>query len=290
MNLFNPIAPSRILSLAAFIVLAPLAGSSAETAPQPSTNASASAAPAAKPEGTTGTPQVKAASEPSDKPAAAEAKADPKAEVKLEARPETKAPDTALTKPAVAAQSVPAVPARATNAVTLLTLESFQMISDKNIFNQSRVPRVAGRPPPPTNEVRRVPKVDAFALVGTMSYEKGDFAFFDSSNSDYRKTLKAGDKIAGHQVKSILPSHVALEWEGNALDLKVGQQLRREDDGPWQVSNRTEAYAGSGSSGSGSSSGSSSDSGASSATSSSTSASRAETLKRLLEQRAKQKQ
>jgi hypothetical protein len=188
-----------------------------------------------------------------------------------------------------AASSAPA-PAKTTNSVAPLSLESFQLIADKNIFNQSRVPRVAGRPPPSTNEVKRVPKVDAFALVGTMSYEKGDFAFFDGSNSDYRKTLKAGDKIAGHAIKSIHPSHVTLEWEGNALDVKVGQQLRREDEGAWQVSNRTEAFASSGVGGSGGTSSMSSDSGASSATSSSTSASRSEILKRLLEQRAKQKQ
>jgi uncharacterized membrane protein YgcG len=170
-------------------------------------------------------------------------------------------------------------PAKATNAVAPLSLESFQGIADKNIFNQSRVPRVAGRPASTTNEVKRVPKVDAIALVGTMSYEKGDFAFFDSPNAEYRKTLKA-----------VQPSHVTLEWEGTALDVKVGQQLRREDDGPWQVSSRTESFASSGSSGSGGSGGSSADGGASSASSSSTSGSRSETLKRLLEQRAKQRQ
>ena len=217
--------------------------------------------------------------------AAGVAEAEPKAPAA--ATPGAPSPVAAPTNaaPAAVAAAQPAK-APATNAVARLSLESFAMIADKNIFNQSRSPRVSSNRPPVTNEVKRVPKIEVFALVGTMSYAKGDFAFFDSSNGSYRKTAKAGDEIAGYKIQAVNPNQVTLDREGNALDVKVGQQLRREDDGPWEVSTRTEAFA-SGSSTSGSTSGTS---GASSATSSSTSGSRSEILQRLLEQRAKAKQ
>jgi len=111
---------------------------------------------------------------------------------------------------------------------------AFRPIADKNIFNPNR----NGRPQQTEQPVRRSPKVESFALVGTMSYEKGDFAFFESENSAYRKTAKPGDVIAGHKLTAIATDQVKLLKDEKEVELKVGYQLRREDEGAWLASLR----------------------------------------------------
>ena len=162
----------------------------------------------------------------------------------------------------------------------------FKVVNDRNIFNPARQPN---RPDRPSNrEVKKAPKVDAFSLVGTLRYEKGDLAFFDGSNSDYRKAHKAGDAIAGFKVLSISDAAVRIEAKGKITELKIGSQMRREDEGEWEFASGP--YAGgitsSGGSGSGDSSSSSVSSSASTASSGSGSGGSAdEILKRLLQKR-----
>ena len=95
--------------------------------------------------------------------------------------------------------------------------------------------RRAVRPPPKS--------VDSLTLVGTMSYEKGTFAFFDGTSSDYKKALKLTDSIAGYKVTNITPNGVKLASGTNELDLSVGAQLRREEDGPWLLAGQSASYA-----------------------------------------------
>jgi len=110
---------------------------------------------------------------------------------------------------------------------------AFKPISDKNIFNPNRNGRAQSDQP-----ARKSPKVESFALVGTMSYEKGEFAFFESENSSYRKTAKPGDDIAGHKLTTIGSDEVKLLKDEKEVELKVGYQLRREDEGAWLASLR----------------------------------------------------
>lgn len=144
----------------------------------------------------------------------------------------------------------PTVPATVTNSditantrsmLTQQTYEAFRLIADRNIFNQSRSPRSTRSTT--TGETRRAPRVESFALVGTMSYAKGDFAFFDGTSPQYRKVLKVGDTIGAYNVKEVALSQVKLSGEKQELELKVGQQLRREDEGEWQVSARSDSVA-----------------------------------------------
>jgi hypothetical protein len=162
----------------------------------------------------------------------------------------------------------------------------FKVVNDRNIFNPARQPNRPDRPA--SREVKKVPKVDAFSLVGTLRYEKGDMAFFDGSNSDYRKAYKAGDSIAGFKVLSVSDAAVRIEAKGKVNELKIGSQMRREDEGEWEFASGP--YAGgitsSGGSGSGDSASSSGSSGASTASSGSGSGGSAdEILKRLLQKR-----
>lgn len=120
-----------------------------------------------------------------------------------------------------------------------LDYSAFQIIAERNIFNPNR-----GRRAPAVEEDSRPPsRVDAFTLVGTMIYRKGPFAFFDGTRPDYRKVLQPGGTIADYKVADIGVGQVTLENGPNHLKLKVGMQLRRADDGPWQVTEATDTYA-----------------------------------------------
>src|SRR5438445_33241 len=102
--------------------------------------------------------------------------------------------------------------AQTTNAPpSPLDFQSFRLITDRNIFDPNRSPRsvTSGR-----TEGRKPAKTEAFSLVGTMSYEKGDFAFFDGTLSEYRKTLKPGDTIAGYKINAVAADRVQLELNG----------------------------------------------------------------------------
>jgi hypothetical protein len=68
-----------------------------------------------------------------------------------------------------------------------------------------------------------------------MDYEKGTFAFFEGSSSQLTKVMKANDVVAGHKLVSISANSVMLEADGRQIELPVGSQMRREDEGAWQV-------------------------------------------------------
>lgn len=120
-----------------------------------------------------------------------------------------------------------------TNLPARLDQASFRLISDRNIFNPTRSSRAASNKA--ESEPRKVIKVESVSLVGTMSYEKGDFAFFDGSGADFKKVVKADETIAGFKVQQISFSQVSLVQEGKTLTLPVGGKLRRQDGGPWEV-------------------------------------------------------
>lgn len=118
-------------------------------------------------------------------------------------------------------------------AARAITFENFRIIGERNIFNQNRSAKTALRDTPP---VRPVPVIQSFSLVGTMSYKRGTFAFFDGTRAEFKKPLKAGESIAGYEIKEIKPGGVKIANETNEFDIKVGQQLRREDEDEWQLS------------------------------------------------------
>lgn len=159
---------------------------------------------------------------------------------------------SANTPPAGATNSVPA--AEASAAPTSLDYSAFRVIADRNIFNSGRSSRTARN-----GERPRQVQVDTFSVVGTLSYAKGDVAFFDGSSALYRRPLKVGESIAGHKVLAITAEEVQLESDGKKVTLKVGGQMRREDEGPWEMAsagvshNFVSSAAGPGSSSSGSS-------------------------------------
>jgi len=132
---------------------------------------------------------------------------------------------------------------RGTNGFGPLDYAAFRLVTERNIFDPNRQPHAGPRSQPTKVQ-------DSFTLVGTMSYDKGDFAFFDGTSSDFKKVLKPDQTIAGYKVVSILPDSVKLEREKKDIDLRVGTQLHRQEDGTWVQASSGGAYAESSGSGS----------------------------------------
>lgn len=117
---------------------------------------------------------------------------------------------------------------------------AFQLIAARNIFNPDRSGPQSERSP---REERPPARVESFALAGTMAYEKGRFAFFDGSDSEFRKVLKAGDTIAGFTIQEVRPNEVVLVRNESTVEVKVNSEMRREDEGEWHPAERTEIAA-----------------------------------------------
>jgi hypothetical protein len=116
--------------------------------------------------------------------------------------------------------------------------QSFKIITDRNIFDPNRSSRSSRT----KNDAPRPARVESFALVGTMSYENGTYAFFDGTGSSYRKAVKAGDSIAGHKIADISADRVKLEVNGQQIELSVGVQMKKQDEGEWQLAGRAESF------------------------------------------------
>jgi len=121
----------------------------------------------------------------------------------------------------------PASPAR-------LDFNSFKLIADRNIFNPRRSGYVAKA------QAREIRRTDFFALVGTMSYEKGPFAFFEGSSTELSKVLKPTESIGGYLVTDIQPGSVKLSSGTNVVEMPVGMQMQREQGGTWRLAERAE--------------------------------------------------
>ena len=124
------------------------------------------------------------------------------------------------------------VQAQPTNRPGRPEFSAFRLINDRNIFDPNRRPSYTRTPR--SESTRR--RTEYVTLVGTMSYEeKGPLAFFDGTSSQYRKVLKPSETIAGYRVADIGPSFVKLAVGTNEFQLPVGMQLRRDNEGNWQV-------------------------------------------------------
>lgn len=118
-----------------------------------------------------------------------------------------------------------------TNATSRLDFSAYRIIAERNIFNTNRSARVSRNNRP----VERPKTVQSFSLVGTMSYEKGSFAFFDGTSADYRKVGSIQDRLAGFTIEEIRPKGVKLSDGTNQFDMLIGMQMRREDEAPWKL-------------------------------------------------------
>jgi hypothetical protein len=199
-----------------------------------------------------------------------------------ESQPQRPATSTTTTNSAPATVAIserqpePEVEIISTNSgpVDPFSYQAFRIVAQRNIFDPNRRVRTQSNEAPP----ERPKRIENFTLLGAIAYDKGNFAFFEGSNSDYRKSVKAGDSIGGLKVAEVAPNHVTFEaGEGKTLELPVGSQMKRTEGEEWKVGGRAE---------SGSTSSTSSSSSTDSSSSGGTSSGNGEAsdvLKRLLE-------
>lgn len=119
-----------------------------------------------------------------------------------------------------------------------------RVVADRNIFDPNRISHSPGKPRstyhPPRSHSTSAP---AFSLVGTMSYEKGMFAFFSGNNADLKKILVLDGGIAGYTVTEITPTQVTLQTvDKTNLVMKIGEVMRQEG-GSWQLTGAGEVAA-----------------------------------------------
>ena len=158
-------------------------------------------------------------------------------------------------------------------------------ITQRNIFNPDRYPHYVYSPRPRTHIRNSAP---AFTLVGTMSYQKGTFAFFSGNSDELKKILPLYGQIAGYAVTEITPTGAKLQGaDKKEIQLQIGDQMREENNG-WQLEPVADAPAGSGAAESPGAGGNNSSPGAagdSSTVAPSAAVSQNDVLKRLMEQR-----
>jgi hypothetical protein len=118
-------------------------------------------------------------------------------------------------------------------------------ITERNIFNPNRY---AIYSPTSRPVVRRPPpNAPTFTLVGTMSYEKGMFAFFDGNQSNLRKVLyqSESNSIAGFTLAEITLAGVKLQAadKKQIVEMKIGQAMRQEGSS-WQLTSQGGFFGG----------------------------------------------
>ncbi len=124
-------------------------------------------------------------------------------------------------------------PAKDTNSVPGKELDAFQLITRNNIFDQSR--RFLGD----TAEAPRVrtPRPDILTACGIGLDGAEGTAFFDGKGVRSSHTYKVGDTINDLRITKITLDTVTLtNGSSNTFVLAVGKSLRREPNGPWQLS------------------------------------------------------
>jgi hypothetical protein len=110
-----------------------------------------------------------------------------------------------------------------------------QFVTDRNIFDPNRTPHYYSPNSRPRTRTRtRSNSAPALTLVGTMSYEKGLFAFFNGNSSDLKKALQVAEKIAGYTIVEISPNRVKLETsdKNHQFEMKVGDAMQQVS-GKW---------------------------------------------------------
>jgi hypothetical protein len=121
-------------------------------------------------------------------------------------------------------------------------------ITDRNIFDPNRTPHsyVPGQSHHTIHTHRN--GAPGIQLVGTMSYEKGLFAFFSGNSSDLSQVLQVGGKLEDYTVTDIAVNSVRLESadKKDQSFLEVGDGLRQEN-GKWVFSKAGDLPAASGS-------------------------------------------
>lgn len=142
---------------------------------------------------------------------------------------DTKAPETPAKAAPAVEKSAPAPRTSAPAPTNAITVDSFRIIGDRNIFNANR----SGRRDRSGEE--QPARVDMLSFVGTIQYAKGFFALFDGSQPGFRKGFRVGESVGEFKIAKVSADRVELERDGKTITLAVSQQLRRAEGGDWTL-------------------------------------------------------
>jgi hypothetical protein len=108
------------------------------------------------------------------------------------------------------------------------SFETFQIVERNNIFNPYRTP--------PRGKTIPTVRVYTFTLDGIMTYDNKGYAFFDGNAGSRGKALAPSETINGYRIAEITNNTVKLAAASNQfITLRVGMQMRREENGPWKL-------------------------------------------------------
>lgn len=155
---------------------------------------------------------------------------------------------------ATAAAPIPSPKGEAATPERRQGFEAFKLVYSRNVFDPNRRPSSG----PGRVRAARPKKVEGISLVGTMIYGQSAYAFFKGSDAKFQTALSLSNTVAGLTLIAIQPDGVKFSSASNSvLELALDKQLRRDDDGEWQVATSPVSYEStSSSSGSGGSTGS----------------------------------
>lgn len=125
--------------------------------------------------------------------------------------------------------TTPGTPAPAAAPAPAKGFDAFLIVVERNIFNPNRTGRTRGDPSAPA------PREDEIALVGTMAYEKGQVAFFNSPEPAFAKAARVGESVGDFKVQRITAQGVDLLQGDKEVKLNVTDRLRRPPGGEWSV-------------------------------------------------------
>jgi hypothetical protein len=158
-----------------------------------------------------------------------------------------------------------------------------RFITQRNIFDPNRYPHETHTYH--RTAYRHNTSAPAFTLVGTMSYAKGNFAFFSGNGDEFKKILPVSGSIAGYTVTEITLTHAILQGPDKTnLQMNIGDELRQENNG-WQLAGAADTATATPDAGGSASSSASTDS---STVAPSASLGSSDVLKRLMELREKE--
>jgi len=128
------------------------------------------------------------------------------------------------------------------NASSVVSLQNFKIITQRNIFDPNR--RAGSGERGRRIDPNRLARAEGFSLVGTLLDKRGEFAFFSGSDTKYKKVLKVDGIIAEYKVTEVTPDYVELESNSsNQVRMTVGMQMKKLDAGEWQLVDGTVALA-----------------------------------------------
>ena len=117
-------------------------------------------------------------------------------------------------------------------AASVPGFDSFNIVSERNIFSPNRRP---SRPALESSTPEVAPKTDSITLTGVLISDYGSVAFFDSTQPEYGVDIELGGSIAEHQITEIRIDSLKLTKDGEHIELPVGSGLSRQDGGKWEL-------------------------------------------------------